>query len=219
MAPMACMLARVGRNASVRSRFAVPNAATAFPVATAVPRSGNASGDPVLGSRSVAARPPKSNLAGGASTASQLSGWAFHAARRPLATHSSQEVDDSVAGHQDGDQLVCPGIMEVDDKDVESDEAVWALYHRWCKCFKVERSHEQEMIHRFDEFKRTARSALEEKNSDDCIRVGINALADRSVEDLASMSFGSYLESRGKSYFIAHMVWYNSLKYYTKTRA
>ena len=39
-----------------------------------------------------------------------------------------------------------------DDKDLESDEALWALYERWCKAFGEERSHE-EMQRRFDTFK------------------------------------------------------------------
>uniref|UniRef100_A0A0D9Y1Q0 Uncharacterized protein n=1 Tax=Leersia perrieri TaxID=77586 RepID=A0A0D9Y1Q0_9ORYZ len=36
----------------------------------------------------------------------------------------------------------------VTDKDVESDEAVWALYERWCKSFNKERDH-AEMVRRF----------------------------------------------------------------------
>ena len=39
-----------------------------------------------------------------------------------------------------------------DDKDLESDEALWALYERWCKAFGEERSRE-EMQRRFDTFK------------------------------------------------------------------
>ena len=38
------------------------------------------------------------------------------------------------------------------DKDMESDEAVWALYERWCKAFKKQRDH-AEMARRFKIFK------------------------------------------------------------------
>ncbi|CAD6263176.1 unnamed protein product [Miscanthus lutarioriparius] len=38
------------------------------------------------------------------------------------------------------------------NKDMESDEAVWALYERWCKVFKKQRDHAQ-MARRFKIFK------------------------------------------------------------------
>ena len=38
------------------------------------------------------------------------------------------------------------------DKDLESDEAVWALYERWCKAFNKKRDH-AEMARRFKLFK------------------------------------------------------------------
>lgn len=41
-----------------------------------------------------------------------------------------------------------------EEKDLESDEALWALYERWCKAFDQERDHE-EMARRFDTFKKT----------------------------------------------------------------
>ncbi|KAL6601630.1 hypothetical protein ACP70R_044850 [Stipagrostis hirtigluma subsp. patula] len=57
--------------------------------------------------------------------------------RRPAA------IDD-----EDEDEFV------VEDKDVESDEALWALYERWCDEFSVPRRH-GEMARHFDAFKRT----------------------------------------------------------------
>nr|CAB3482480.1 unnamed protein product [Digitaria exilis] len=41
-----------------------------------------------------------------------------------------------------------------DEKDMESDEALWAFYERLCKHYNLERDHD-EMAYRFDEFKRT----------------------------------------------------------------
>ena len=38
------------------------------------------------------------------------------------------------------------------EKDMESDEALWALYHRGCKHHKVQRDHD-DMVRRFDEYK------------------------------------------------------------------
>ncbi|KAK3152752.1 hypothetical protein QOZ80_2BG0163100 [Eleusine coracana subsp. coracana] len=40
-------------------------------------------------------------------------------------------------------------------KDLESDEAVWALYALWCKAYGKERDHVQ-MARRFHEFKKSA---------------------------------------------------------------
>ncbi|XP_015699027.1 uncharacterized protein LOC107305514 [Oryza brachyantha] len=39
-----------------------------------------------------------------------------------------------------------------EEKDLESDKALWDLYKRWCKAFNVERDH-AEMLHRFPAFK------------------------------------------------------------------
>lgn len=42
-----------------------------------------------------------------------------------------------------------------DDKDLVLDEAMWALYERWCKAWGQERDRD-EMLRRFDYFKDTA---------------------------------------------------------------
>ena len=51
-----------------------------------------------------------------------------------------------------------PGV-DVTDKDMESDEATWALYEQWCKAFNKVRDR-SEMERRFHIFKRTAGSVL-----------------------------------------------------------
>jgi hypothetical protein len=41
-----------------------------------------------------------------------------------------------------------------EEKDLESDEALWALYERWCKYFNEERDRD-EMARRFSKLKET----------------------------------------------------------------
>jgi len=41
-----------------------------------------------------------------------------------------------------------------DEKDLESDEALWAFYERWRKHYNLERRRDK-MAYRFDKFKRT----------------------------------------------------------------
>uniref|UniRef100_A0A0E0KJP2 Cathepsin propeptide inhibitor domain-containing protein n=1 Tax=Oryza punctata TaxID=4537 RepID=A0A0E0KJP2_ORYPU len=47
-----------------------------------------------------------------------------------------------------------PG-KDITDKDFKSDEAIWALYERWCKAYEKERDH-AEMTRRFEMFKNSA---------------------------------------------------------------
>uniref|UniRef100_A0A453LUE1 Cathepsin propeptide inhibitor domain-containing protein n=1 Tax=Aegilops tauschii subsp. strangulata TaxID=200361 RepID=A0A453LUE1_AEGTS len=49
------------------------------------------------------------------------------------------------------DEVILPS-----DKDLESEEALWALYKRWCKSFNEERDYD-EMVRRFDTFKDSVR--------------------------------------------------------------
>ncbi|KAL6597905.1 hypothetical protein ACP70R_046710 [Stipagrostis hirtigluma subsp. patula] len=44
----------------------------------------------------------------------------------------------------------------VTDKDIESDEAIWALYERWCKAYNKERDH-AEMMQRFYYFNQSVK--------------------------------------------------------------
>ena len=43
------------------------------------------------------------------------------------------------------------------DKDVESDEATWAMYERWCKAHRKQRDDEEEMARRFKLFRSNAK--------------------------------------------------------------
>nr|XP_034578903.1 uncharacterized protein LOC117842538 [Setaria viridis]TKW35363.1 hypothetical protein SEVIR_2G366100v2 [Setaria viridis] len=127
MAPMASMVARVAHHASARS-------------ASLAARSGNACKDLILGSRSNPAVRPQGKLTGDVSPKRpiQLFGCAHHDARRRY-THSFHQVN-CVADLQHE--------FVAQEKDMESDEAMWALYQRWCEHFKIERDHD-DMIRRF----------------------------------------------------------------------
>nr|CAB3467557.1 unnamed protein product [Digitaria exilis] len=74
----------------------------------------------------------------------------------------------------------------VDDKDLESDEALWALYERWCKFWGEERSHE-EMQRRFGKFKRSVlfvdhfnKKAIRDGNS---CRLEVNMFSDEKLQE------------------------------------
>lgn len=47
-----------------------------------------------------------------------------------------------------------PG-KDISEKDLESDEAIWALYERWCEAYEKERDH-AEMTRWFEMFKNNA---------------------------------------------------------------
>ncbi|TKW14190.1 hypothetical protein SEVIR_5G151600v4 [Setaria viridis] len=73
--------------------------------------------------------------------------------------------------------------FEVDDKDLESDEALWAFYERWCKFWGQERSRE-EMQRRFDLFKDTVLFVHRCNKNGDQLEVGMFAdgkLAEQKV--------------------------------------
>ncbi|KAF0900398.1 hypothetical protein E2562_031589 [Oryza meyeriana var. granulata] len=79
---------------------------------------------------------------------------------RGLSSQPHEDVAES-AYHLDPD-LFDPEASEVDfvefvadDKDLASDEALWALYERWCNFFGEERDRD-EMNRRFDHFKKNA---------------------------------------------------------------
>lgn len=72
-----------------------------------------------------------------------------------------------------------------EDKDLESDEALWALYERWCKAFNEERDH-NEMACRFNYFKDTVLLVNETNKADLTYKLGINELSDGKLAELMS---------------------------------
>ncbi|CAN6299900.1 unnamed protein product [Urochloa humidicola] len=104
-------------------------------------RSGNAGVDLILGSSFVVAVRLQSKLTDGTSPKRPME--LFGCARHGAHWYSSHGVN-SIA-----DQ---PEKFVAEEKDLVSDEAIWALYHRWCKHFKIERD-QDDMIRRFPNFK------------------------------------------------------------------
>uniref|UniRef100_A0A0D3FX27 Cathepsin propeptide inhibitor domain-containing protein n=1 Tax=Oryza barthii TaxID=65489 RepID=A0A0D3FX27_9ORYZ len=89
-----------------------------------------------------------------AAAASRAARLIAAAASRAARSVSSKLLDDDIA-----DRLSFRYSTEPPDdgkcvtaKDLESDQAVWALYERWCKSYNKKRDH-AEMIRRFDIFK------------------------------------------------------------------
>uniref|UniRef100_K3YML5 Cathepsin propeptide inhibitor domain-containing protein n=1 Tax=Setaria italica TaxID=4555 RepID=K3YML5_SETIT len=75
--------------------------------------------------------------------------------------------------------------FEAEEKDLESDEALWALYERWCKAFNQERSLD-EMARRFSKFKETVLSVESNKKARLPYRFEINKFADGKMAELVS---------------------------------
>ncbi|CAN6280649.1 unnamed protein product [Urochloa humidicola] len=70
-------------------------------------------------------------------------------------TYRDASDDDALSPFSDRSEHLQDDGVVVTEKDLESDEALWALYERWCKAFNKERDH-AEMVRRFPEFKFSA---------------------------------------------------------------
>lgn len=68
-------------------------------------------------------------------------------------------------------------VFEAEDEDLQSDEALWALYERWCKHFKMQRDHD-EMAHRFNKFKHSVLLVQKVNKSDLPYKLEINKFTD-----------------------------------------
>uniref|UniRef100_A0A0D9X4F7 Cathepsin propeptide inhibitor domain-containing protein n=1 Tax=Leersia perrieri TaxID=77586 RepID=A0A0D9X4F7_9ORYZ len=86
-----------------------------------------------------------------------------------------------------------------EEKDIESDVALWALYERWCKAFRQERDRD-EMLRRFEYFKncvllvdRTNKESI--RNGDPCT-LELNKFADGKLVEQQQFKdpFHSYFE-------------------------
>ncbi|XP_066323688.1 uncharacterized protein [Miscanthus floridulus] len=100
------------------------------------------------------------------------------AARHPWSRLSQGSGSSPHCHHASSNQVLgFPdwAIFEADDKDLESDEALWALYERWCKFFNQERDRD-EMARRFTSFKETVLCVEENKRSDLPYRLGIDQI-------------------------------------------
>jgi hypothetical protein len=69
------------------------------------------------------------------------------------------------------------------EQDLESDEALWAQYERWCKAFNQKRDHD-EMVRRFSKFKETVLLVHHVNNDNRPYRLAINKFADGKLMEL-----------------------------------
>ncbi|CAN6280628.1 unnamed protein product [Urochloa humidicola] len=137
-ATVASRLLRAARNASLASRTAAAAASRAAAVAS---RSARVAARAAR-SGSCATSPLKS-----CPTCGHASSTMLHASSAGIAIEYFSSDDD----YDD----VPDDAKTPTDKDIESDEAVWALYERWCKGFNKERDH-AEMARRFKIFRHYA---------------------------------------------------------------
>ncbi|CAN6286248.1 unnamed protein product [Urochloa humidicola] len=143
MATVASRLLRAACNASLASRTAAAAASRAAAVASRSAR--------VAAAAAAAARAAR--LGSGVSPLKSC----------PTRSHASTMMprdDLEYFSSDDDDEHVPDDAKTPTDKDLESDEAVWALYERWCKAFNKERDH-AEMARRFKLFRYYARHVHE----------------------------------------------------------
>ncbi|KAF7067576.1 hypothetical protein CFC21_073449 [Triticum aestivum] len=80
-----------------------------------------------------------------------------------------------------------PGKVKIlpSDKDVESEEALWALYLRWCNTLNQKRDHD-EMVRRFDVFKDTVRMVHRVNKAKLPYTLKVSKFADGKLEESMS---------------------------------
>ena len=70
-----------------------------------------------------------------------------------------------------------------DEKDLESDEALWAFYERWRKHYNLERCRD-EMAYRFDKFKRTVFHVHQVNHRNLPYKLEVNMFADGKLAEI-----------------------------------
>ncbi|KAL6603184.1 hypothetical protein ACP70R_043545 [Stipagrostis hirtigluma subsp. patula] len=134
----ASMLMRAARDAAAASRAARSAAAAA--------------------SRSGAASRAARSATAAASRAARSAASATSRAARSGPSLCWKRRDDEAPRRSKPPLPYLPG-KSVTEKDLESDEAAWALYERWCEAYNKELDH-AEMARRFDRFKQSVRFVL-----------------------------------------------------------
>ncbi|PKA58026.1 Thiol protease SEN102 [Apostasia shenzhenica] len=77
--------------------------------------------------------------------------------------------------------------MEMSGQDLESEENLWDLYHRWQKFYMISRDHE-DMLKRFNQFKETAKFVYEfnmnnyDPHVPSSCQMGLNMFSDMTDE-------------------------------------
>ncbi|TVU29690.1 hypothetical protein EJB05_21268 [Eragrostis curvula] len=173
MPTMASLLVRAARDASAASRAACSAAA----VAACAARS--AAFAATCAARSAAAHAAADRAAPGAAAAdpshAHWSGIGYDA-------RGATFRDSGVSFAGDEPQKPVSACFSA-EKDLESDEALWALYERWCKHYNQERDPE-EMAQRFDKFKKTALHVHQVNKSNLSYKLGLNQFSDGKLAEL-----------------------------------
>ncbi|PKA50335.1 Thiol protease SEN102 [Apostasia shenzhenica] len=80
-------------------------------------------------------------------------------------------------------------FMEMRGEDLESEENLWDLYHRWQKFYMISRDHE-DMVKRFNQFKETAKFVYEfnmnnyDPHVPSSCQMGLNMFSDMTDDEL-----------------------------------
>ncbi|CAD6334811.1 unnamed protein product [Miscanthus lutarioriparius] len=70
-----------------------------------------------------------------------------------------------------------------EEEDVESDEALWDLYERWCKAFNQKREPD-EMACRFNKFKNRVLRVHSINNANQSIKLGLTKFSDGKLAEM-----------------------------------
>ncbi|PKA50339.1 Thiol protease SEN102 [Apostasia shenzhenica] len=96
------------------------------------------------------------------------------------------------------------GCIQMSCQDLESEENLWDLYHRWQKFYMISRDHE-DMLKRFNQFKETAKFVYEfnmdnyDPHVSSSCRMGLNMFSDMTDDELSCFKGrGGPAESRSK---------------------
>ncbi|PKA50329.1 Thiol protease SEN102 [Apostasia shenzhenica] len=111
---------------------------------------------------------------------------------------------DTEISSQDKSDSKPKGCMQMSGQDLESEENLWDLYHRWQKFYMISRDHE-DMVKRFNRFKEIAKfvyefnmSNYDPHDSTSC-RMGLNMLSDMTDEERSCLrGYGGSAEFRSK---------------------
>ncbi|KAL6609456.1 hypothetical protein ACP70R_039425 [Stipagrostis hirtigluma subsp. patula] len=109
--------------------------------------------------------------------------------------------------------------LEVEEKDVESDESLWALYERWCEHFNVEHD-PHVMARRFKYFKISALAVHRANTSNVSCRLALNELSDgvlsetilpaqnaamqKAIAEMRGLPENTVIGWRNGAYYIVH---------------
>ncbi|KAL6607951.1 hypothetical protein ACP70R_037416 [Stipagrostis hirtigluma subsp. patula] len=152
MATMASMVMRAIRDAS-SAAVAASRAARSAPASRAARSAAAAASRAARSAAAAASCAARLGLGVGEACVLVRSG-----PTRPWKLRDEAQRRSKTKLYMDSDDPPVPSVFQpgksVTDKDMESDEAIWALYVLWCKAYNKERDH-AEMVLRFNNFKQS----------------------------------------------------------------